>query len=460
MKSWKKALRREIEETVENVKLSEEVLNASVPQKRSFEEYKKPSFGNFLTPKRLVAFLTAFIALCIAVVPVAVMAKNSVASVSCEVLLEINPSVLFVTDKNGVVTAVKSVNSDADVILYDSEFTSDLIGKPLSKGCELFIDKASRLGFVDFESKENAVKLTSQDETDFLKESKSGLEKYFCDKGVYSAVLTEISDVKSFADKIGISAYDKKSLKNQTEKMSVLYGERDVGDIEKAYNENVLTGLYGIVKSKVSTIIDGASLILKMKVKNLEIKAHPFMIGKDYWDIKDENVEDLPILSTLKLEMATLIAEYTKLTDGKCQMRTRWEFETALRDYSALVGDGFDSSDEKIDEESYLGGLISYFSTLTLDKFYCDDEKLLAVLFKTDIDAMGYETLITAPTSVKEYHRELVKVLSGLSTSREKNNKDVYEAQRQSVSDEAYADYINKIVEDYGSLDNFWKKIK
>lgn len=441
MNSWKKLLKSETENSVKNLTMSEEVKNASLKTREKTEFAEKPKRGflsGFTFTRRMAAFLTIIVALCVAVIPSAIAISNY-ASVNAqsEVLLEVNPSALFITDKKGKITDVKSMNSDADVILCDDETVNSIRGSSLSEGTRIFIDRAARLGYIDFDNGKNAVKLTSDKPQSFIEKSVETLRNYFCEKGIYSVVLSKNATVSELADKLGVSASSKGTLHKQAGNLETLYGER-TDDIEKAHKENVLTALYEIVTERVSDILNGAELIIRMKLVNLEIKMHT--LGKDYWDIKDKDVSNLAILSSYKERMEELIDKYAALTGGKCLMKTRRELETAEKDYLALIG-----FDIEGDEEVIITGLKEYFDSLTFEKFYSDDDKLVSVLKNTDLDTFGYDNLTKTPKTIKEYVRELKKVLGGQAESREKDNKALYEAERKPITSEEYRSYIESL---------------
>ena len=267
MNSWKKLLKSETENSVKNLTMSEEVKNASLKTREKTEFAEKPKRGflsGFTFTRRMAAFLTIIVALCVAVIPSAIAISNY-ASVNAqsEVLLEVNPSALFITDKKGKITDVKSMNSDADVILCDDETVNSIRGSSLSEGTRIFIDRAARLGYIDFDNGKNTVKLTSDKPQSFIEKSVETLRNYFCEKGIYSVVLSKNATVSELADKLGVSASSKGALHKNASNLETLYGER-TDDIEKAHKENVLTALYEIVTERVSDILNGAELILSL----------------------------------------------------------------------------------------------------------------------------------------------------------------------------------------------------
>ena len=468
MSSWKKLLKNETENSVKNLKLSEEVLNASLPNKKTADreaekhsgKFRFENLKQFFLKNRLVAACLAVMLCACAVIPTVFAVKNANAA-SFGVMLEINPSVLFITDKKGNVTGVKATNSDADVILSDKRLSEELCGKSLAESSELFIDVAAKLGYIDLEKDLNAVKFTAQKDSDSVDESVAAAENYFKKKGVYSVVLKEITSTADLAEKAGVYAKSEKTFSKEAEKLPSLYGERNISDIEQAYENNVLGGLYDIVRSKIENITEGACLILQMKIKNVEIKLCTFGF-KDYWDIKDEDI-NLSGLSYLRDKMAEYIAEYSELTGGKYNINSEWELNAAFYDYYALFGD-YDEDDDsekaEANAKTYVDGVKDYFDSLTLENFRADDAKIVALLNRTDLDTMNYETLTRVPETAKQYSKDLVKVLSDLYVSREKNYKSTYETPRAEISEEDYEAYKKGVLSAYGTFENFWEQIK
>ena len=218
MSSWKKLLKEETERSVKNLKLSDEVRNAPVSVREKQETIPTKTgiltriaagvssfFGKLFQKRAVAAALACAVCLCVAVPSVFAIINVSKGE-PCAVVLEINPGVLFLTDKKGNVTGVKSLNSDADVILADKNVIDELEGKPLAKSAEIFIDYALRLGFFDYESDENAIKFTAEKDLPFIEESVTAAENYFCEKGVYSAVIKDITSSETLSEKVGVTA--------------------------------------------------------------------------------------------------------------------------------------------------------------------------------------------------------------------------------------------------------------
>ncbi|MDY2901599.1 MAG: hypothetical protein SOT09_06255 [Candidatus Borkfalkiaceae bacterium] len=470
MSSWKKLLKEETERSVKNLKLSDEVRNAPVSVREKQETIPTKTgiltriaagvssfFGKLFQKRAVAAALACAVCLCVAV-PSVFAIINASKGEPCAVVLEINPGVLFLTDKKGNVTGVKSLNSDADVILADKNVIDELEGKPLAKSAEIFIDYALRLGFFDYESDENAIKFTAEKDLPFIEESVTAAENYFCEKGVYSAVIKDITSSETLSEKAGVTAAGNK-LGSSASNLSVLYGARDVSDLKKAYDDNVVVGLYDLVKNKLPNIVEAAKRLVRMQIKNLKIM---ILTSKDYWSIKDEDsgliVSALKenIVTDLKNDMEELIAKYSDLTGGKNEIVSSTGLSNAIYAYSELFG--------KVTEdtviEDYITNIKEYFSSLTTDDFRNVDKMIVALLERTDVDTMGFESLTRVPETIKEYEKDLRKILSELYVLREKAGRENYSASREQISAESYAEYKNRILAEYGSFDNYWASIK
>lgn len=451
MSNWKKLLKEETERSAKNIMLSDEVKNASVPAKHKNEKNGQniwDKLKNFVLTKKPIAAALA-VAVCFVIAFPTVFAVKNASAKTTEIMLEINPSALFIADKNGKVKSVKATNSDADVILSDEDILNELTGKPVSESVEIFIDNAARLGYINLESDENAVRITSSKDNKETDEVVAAAKKYFLGKGVYSVVLKETISAKELSEMAGVSASGEKDFKSAVKSLPELYGERNVTDIEKAYDEYIVSGLYNIVKNKITSIVNGAALIIRMKVVNFEIKL--FTGGKDYW-----TAEKGLLTHDLMEKMEKLIAEYAEITGGKYVIKSAWDLDNVIFDYCELFG----GIDNETDPKDYRKKTAEYLDSLTTDIVKSNESKFVAVLDKTDLDTMGYESLTRVPESASEYRKGLSKVLSGLFVSREKEYKDTYNKERAPISEDEYEKYCDKIIGKYGSLENFWKKIK
>lgn len=74
--------------------------------------------------------------------------------------VEINPGIEFILNDEGDVESVLPVNEHAEAVIADL----DLVGLPADEALEAFIDAAIETGYIDVDSNENIVTVTSNDE--------------------------------------------------------------------------------------------------------------------------------------------------------------------------------------------------------------------------------------------------------------------------------------------------------
>ncbi len=72
------------------------------------------------------------------------------------IMIEINPRVEFLCDKNYKVVSSKALNEDAAIVLSDLDYT----GLDIATATTDFMDQCARCGFIDVDDKNNAVNIT------------------------------------------------------------------------------------------------------------------------------------------------------------------------------------------------------------------------------------------------------------------------------------------------------------
>ena len=178
-------------------------LNRLTPDFNSFEKLSSPcekevqTGGNVkaksrFNPRVIIASACAFIiVLCSIIFPIMFAPRSGVQS---EFLtLDINPSVIFVTE-NGKITRTVSNNSDADLILSDG-FGEGLKGKTAQQGVVAFTDRCAKLGYLNL-NEQSAVKVGGSREGEALS-VQSALTEYFKGKGARIAVAYLNADKES-----------------------------------------------------------------------------------------------------------------------------------------------------------------------------------------------------------------------------------------------------------------------
>lgn len=455
MKSLKKRLNAEFDLSAPALK--QEVLNAPIIT----AEGDAPDVygGNTLIKRRAgIAGVCAAAAIALLFALLGILGVFSPAPVTDRFVftLEINPAVCFVTDGGGEVKSVTALNGDADVILSDESTLNKLKNVPLNKAVVEYTDCAARLGYLDLTSP-TAVRLTGCTQSDeaLLDGASENLRTYFKDNGIYAAVVEQTVAVSELSGIIGIEASTVSELADGIDGLSVCYGERISADADEeglqSVYESYIVGsqmleyVRGELLGNIKRIAENAEMLSEMVICNYNIMMHkqnPFNpIPADYWTVKKySSAEQEPQFAELMTQMEELLSEYEQRFGVRVESIA--ELKAAADVYSSLA---------QIDFEEL-------FSSLTPEDFVPSAEKYVGILRNLGFDTSVLETLLSVPKTAQEYLSKMQTALSGLFDSRLQKYADIYNGQRESISQSDYDEFINGILSDYGSLENFWEK--
>ena len=161
------------------------------------------------------------------------------------VMLEINPSVIFSVDENGIVSNVVATNADADVILSDPERLSALEGILISDALKHFVDFAAQFGYLDL-SQQSVVRISScvdeqvQADDQLVDSLKDDLETYFQKSGAYIAVVAERLNLQDFCRQANVVQAENLEMFLQGIKdMPAFYFDRHKDLWEQSYEQAV-----------------------------------------------------------------------------------------------------------------------------------------------------------------------------------------------------------------------------
>ena len=454
MKSWKKQLNSEFEKAVPALK--EEVKNAPIA---NAESYETESRGGVATLKRKVGIGSAFTLVVIAFVLAVLgfagvfnkgMTGNSGGNIF---VLEINPSVAFITDEKGNVKSVKSLNEDADVLLSGENVLSLITDKPLDESIVNYTDTAVKTGYIDLSSHKNAVRLSTTEEADgkLFSSASSSLKNYFKEKGIYSVIVENVFSVNELCTFLEIEITDKLAdvtdyLENLSDRFSERVDENATEDILQNLYDQYVMGIktYELVRDELldnlDKITDNAKSLNDMVSLNYGI-----MISKDnpcfpfdFWLVEKYAESDFTQeFSLMMSEMEKSLTEYEKKFGTKIESLS--ELKSLADVYSSF-------SDYDFEEE---------FSNLTWLEFKLSSDKYLSVLENIGFDV---ENIESAPSTIAEYLQQIKSLAEKHFRSKIEKYKAVYEEVRVKISETDYEDFVNGIIEEFGSLENFWNK--
>lgn len=455
MKSWKKQLLKEFDETAPL--LSDEVKNAPIVVEKS-QNGTVEKDGNALLKKG--AWITSC---CVAILLAVVFAifgmcglfdKPTAPIVDRFVFaLEINPTAIFVTDKQGVVKSVKALNEDADVVFYEDDTISKIVNVPLSEAIVTYTDTATKLGYLNLSADANAVRLTSSEGglDDITESASKSLQSYFRTNGVYAVVVSEKTAVNELCKRLNLTnAEDLSGLLERVDALSDYYGEganeESLQDFYKTYivGEQTLEYVKSELLSRVDEIKENAQALSELALCSYEVmmsEYNPFSpLPADYWTIKNSSVDYSDEFSAKMKQMENLLQSYQDKFGTKIESLE--ELKSSVDVYSSLQGADY-------------GEL---FASITQDDFRNSAKNYVSVLKNIGIEVDGLEALLSAPQNVQEYLTQYKIVLGQFSNFRIEKYESVYKQDRQSISEEEYDEFVNTIISKYGSLKNFWEK--
>lgn len=453
MKSWKRRWKEELNGIVPALRA--DVKNAPVPVADTASENGGHTAVLARRPKLIAAAAVALAALCALVACLCTLlpSKDGVFVFS----IEINPAIGLVADKKGTVTDVVSCNSDADVILAAEGVRENIVGKSVGDAAASYADYAARLGYLNLSAAGSAVRVSvcgSVDSSDVLNGARSALENYFTDNGVYAVVVAESVGIEEISVRCGISAAESpQALAELLGSMKILCTERQA----ETMTFEQLQALYenDVIENKLLSKLEldlrsNAELLQKNKedIENLfslywQIYGHddnPATLLKGYWDVikyydeTDYTPEFAALMSAMESALGEYYSDYGVVIDGFKQLKD--------------VSDGYAS----VTAEKF-AALLENFS---YDLFNECSEQLSEILQSAGVVSQKFASLLTLPQTAEEYIGKMYSVLAEEYGLRIKEYESAYAEERPSIGADDYRRYISALVEEYGSLSDYW----
>ena len=456
MNNWKKAWKEELDNITPS--LSDEVKNAPIPtlQETTLNQggvAVKSRYNN----KTLIISVVAVL-LCLAIVGTILLVVPHQPSVNL-FTVEINPSVNFAADGDGVVTGVMAANTDADVILSNKDAYENIIGKPIAEAVKNYVDYAARLGYLDLSEIGSAVRVSG------CKDNRSGklldsvaasLQNYFTSNGIYSVVISNEVSVEEYVLRSGISIKGSLSeIANVIQTGETFAGNRNAQNMSKSELQSAYKELLGDydgfmlnnIKSNVNKIVQSAADIKALYELNKQIEEHednPSWLTSinDYWMVKSIYPE-----SSYSEEFGRLMTEM----DGLLEQYKR-EYGVEFTDKWTLVAAKlkFDNLPVPLEE------LQEWVESLTVSLMEALSDVLSDVMELAGVLDRKIGKLMKLPSTVEDFVSKSLDVLQINFDKRIAEFKDIYEQTRQEISAKDYNDFIEGIISQYGSLDQYW----
>lgn len=240
---WKSKWKKEIDSVLPKLSYVDSERSVAVSKLPN----KRRTFKYFLaTAVAAVLVLTCVLSMSLFVPPV--QSKKAI-------MVEINPSVVFVIDESDKVISVKPLNEDADVILTES---SDFIGKDSKTALKTYLDKALELGYLSFES--SAVRLSSDGWDNGVDAIKNEMQNFLLNKGARSAVIENKVSKEEFSSLLGVSLSEQSIVDSVANLPEYFIAETIDGlskeDLQQKYKEYTSKAYLEEIKNYVADKLD------------------------------------------------------------------------------------------------------------------------------------------------------------------------------------------------------------
>ncbi len=359
-------------------------------------------------------------------------------------IIEVNPSMLLIAE-DGVVKEVKSLGTDADVLLSTSEFNSLVLGKEPSAAIIEYVELCVKYGYFDPEG--DALRLSLDGELGKLGEK---IERGLAENGLYGAVVLRALSSEELITAIGLEAGGVSDIFE----MPMLFRERvvealDESELAKSYEEMVLFGelmdyIISTSEKSIERLRAHADALDKLWVLDEKIITHgdnPISIlsfGESYFDLIKGEHEYTEEFGKLMQEMQTMLCNYAD------------EYGVEITDRAMLV------MLHKTYSSTAAELTIMLLENMNEELFLQHGEELLKLL--SAVGAVGKElsNIFEKPSSREEFLDKLEALDLNELDERFAEFALGYLPEREAISFEELEDFKARIVAEYGSLENYF----
>lgn len=366
--------------------------------------------------------------------------------------MDINPSVEIVYDSQNKVTAVKSANSDADVLLSAS-IREQIEGMPVDRAAAVIAEEAGKLGFISTDN-DGAVRITvvansDKQREEVLTKTSLAIESNFMERGVFVAVVAIERTADWLADQYGVAS-DKlgETVQNVAAKADSYFAQlaqengNSLEQLKAYYEKEVFAYLKDLLNAECNKITATRELLHKAKELNGKIFAYTALpFGTDYWaTIASDDWKDDATLAAMVNEMTDVLAKIEKLRENTID-------STIVLEMLVVTYDTF------IDEE-----WISEIGNATLDDLKGSLDEIIGALEDLNIEITSAirDAVMLVPGSVQDFLDGIGSVTDGMREEFYDIYLDSYSQEREALSAEDYEDFYLKITAQYGSLEAYW----
>lgn len=376
-------------------------------------------------------------------------ANPSVTTVFRACVVETNPSVMFVVDDNLVVTDVKRLNSDAEMLFSDS-LLSSAIGSSLDDTLSDYAELLAKTGFIDIDSKNNAIRISGYGIEDKISSVKDKVRDTLSSKGIFSVVLAEEVDLTTLKDIVGLTSSEE-NIESAIESMKSGYEERitesssTLEELISGYEQRAYEEVLTSIRLNADRLISQGLILSELNRLNATImisSGNPGLFKWRYWDVKDKDLDPTSDCANVVKQMENELKEFEE------------KFGYAIESQAQL--------NELTDAYSELKyeALIEALNNLSLEFVRANREILSRLMKFAGCDTTAFDALLDLPETLDDYLEKTALSYKKELDSRLDTYKDAFGAEREALTSSDYDRYVSDIVEKYGSLEAYWSAIK
>lgn len=368
--------------------------------------------------------------------------------------MDINPSVEIVYDSNNKVTAVKSANSDADVLLSD-ELRAQLKGMPVEQAAATIADEAGKLGYIEPEE-QDALKITVVAGTDKQSEevaskATAAIENTFMERGIFVAVLAVKENADWLAEQYGTVSGDLKQAVNGVAEKADNYfqqlAEKNQNGLEalrQYYEKEVFEYLKDLLEAECAKISRTRVILHEIKSINDDISEYTRLgwFG-GYWEtVNDEKWQSDPAMVEKFERMESALKKLYDLREDDITFSSSMGLDTVVGLYDEFVN------------EDWISGL----GNATLDELKGKLDDIVNALesLNVEITSAIRDAIAFVPATVEDFIDGTENVINSMRAELSDIYYEYYSEDREEYSREDYDDFYLAIVNEYGSLEAYW----
>lgn len=368
--------------------------------------------------------------------------------------MDINPSVEIVYDSNNKVTAVKSANSDADVLLSD-ELRAQLKGMPVDQAAATIADEAGKLGYIEPEE-QDALKITVVAGTDKQSEevaskATAAIENTFMERGIFVAVLAVKENADWLAEQYGTVSGDLKHAVNGVAEKADNYfrqlAEKNQNGLEalrQYYEKEVFEYLKDLLEAECAKISRTRVILHEIKSINDDISEYTGLgwFG-GYWEtVNDEKWQSDPAMVEKFERMESALKKLYDLREDDITFSSSMGLDTVVGLYDEFVN------------EDWISGL----GNATLDELKGKLDDIVNALesLNVEITSAIRDAIAFVPATVEDFIDGTENVINSMRAELSDIYYEYYSEDREEYSREDYDDFYLAIVNEYGSLEAYW----